>query len=196
MTREEFLSKYWKYYLLLEEQFLNTNNYVDLNTDNFSTYSLQFVNSILLTGAELDTIMKLYCNFILSDRKDISNYANHILTNDSGIINQEIIVFNGGNLIIKPFDGWQTVRSSETLKGWKEYNVIKHNRNENFKLATLENALNLLGCLYILEIQPCQSHLCRCFLLFHRLSFCFVYSYLCCAKACKFDWVQLVYFCF
>ena len=153
MTREEFLSRYWKYYLLLEEQFLNTNNYVDLNTDNLSTYSLQFVNSILLTGAELDTIMKLYCNFLLSARKDISNYANYVLTNDSDIINQEIIVFNGGNLIIKPFEGWQVIRPSDTLKGWKEYNLIKHNRNENFKLATLDNALNLLGCLYILEIK-------------------------------------------
>ena len=142
MTREEFLSKYWKYYLLLEEQFLNTNNYVDLNTDNFATYTLQFVNSILLAGAELDTLMKVYCNFLLSDRKNISDYAGYILRNDSDIINQEVIVINGENLVIKPFEGWQITNSSETLKGWKEYNNIKHNRNENFKFAKLENVLN------------------------------------------------------
>ena len=126
----------------MEEQFLNTNNYVDLNTDNFATYSLQFVNSILLTGAELDTLMKSYCNFLLSDRKNISDYAGYILKNDSDIINQEVIVINGENLVINPFEGWQITNSSETLKGWKEYNNIKHNRNENFKFAKLENALN------------------------------------------------------
>uniref|UniRef100_A0A8D0YPG9 Uncharacterized protein n=1 Tax=Sus scrofa TaxID=9823 RepID=A0A8D0YPG9_PIG len=29
--------------------------------------------------------------------------------------------------------------------------------------------------------------ICKCFLPFCRLSFCFVYGFLCCAKACRFD---------
>ncbi len=27
------------------------------------------------------------------------------------------------------------------------------------------------------------------------LSFCFLFGFLCCARACQFDWVPLVYFC-
>ena len=38
--------------------------------------------------------------------------------------------------------------------------------------------------------------ICKYFLAFWRLSFCFVCDFLCCAKACKFDQVLFVYFCF
>ena len=41
------------------------------------------------------------------------------------------------------------------------------------------------------------SHIiCKYFLLFNKLSFCFVYGFLCYAKAFKFNQVPLVYICF
>ena len=48
--------------------------------------------------------------------------------------------------------------------------------------------LSCMSCLYILEINSFVSHIvCKYFLLFCRLSFCFVYYFLCCAKAFKFN---------
>ena len=50
MERETFLQNYWNYYLVLENRFINAVNYVALNSDNYNTYSFEFVNLILLIG--------------------------------------------------------------------------------------------------------------------------------------------------
>lgn len=42
MTRQEFLKDYWQYYLMLEKQFVNTLQYVDLDNNNFTTFSNQY----------------------------------------------------------------------------------------------------------------------------------------------------------
>ena len=54
--------------------------------------------------------------------------------------------------------------------------------------------LSCMSCLYILEIVSC--FVCYYFLPFWGLSFHLLYSFLCCAKAFKFNQVPLVYFCF
>ena len=63
--------------------------------------------------------------------------------------------------------------------------------------------LSFTSCLYILETKPFSvasfasvfSHSVGCLAVVFCLFVCF-YDFLCCAKACKFDWVPLVYFCF
>ena len=57
-------------------------------------------------------------------------------------------------------------------------------------------ALSCMSCLYILEINPSSGLICYYFLLFWGLLFYLAYSFLCCAKAFKFNQVPLVYFCF
>ena len=56
--------------------------------------------------------------------------------------------------------------------------------------------LNCTSCLYILEINPMLLFHCYYFLPFWGLSFHLAYSFLCYAKAFKFNQVSLVYFCF
>ena len=57
--------------------------------------------------------------------------------------------------------------------------------------------LSCMSCLCILEIDPFSScFICYYFLPFWGLSFHLAYSFLCCAKAFKFNQVPLVYFCF
>ena len=48
-------------------------------------------------------------------------------------------------------------------------------------------ALSCMSCLYILEINPSSGLIWYYFLLFWGLSFHLVYSFLCCAKAFKFN---------
>jgi len=56
--------------------------------------------------------------------------------------------------------------------------------------------LSCMSCLYILEINP-LSFVSFAIIFFHSESyFHLVYSFLCCAKAFKFNQVPLVYFCF
>ena len=58
-------------------------------------------------------------------------------------------------------------------------------------------ALSCMCCLYILEIDPLSVvSFAIIFFPFWGLPFHFAYSFLCCAKAFKFNQVPLVYFCF
>ena len=54
--------------------------------------------------------------------------------------------------------------------------------------------LSCMSCLYILEINPLSVFICYYFLPFWGLSFHVAYSFLCCAKAFKFNQAPLVYF--
>ena len=67
MQREEFLRNYWAYYLLLEEKFIHTLNYVELAKENFGTYSNEYAALIQMIGAELDSFFKVYCASELSN---------------------------------------------------------------------------------------------------------------------------------
>ena len=57
-------------------------------------------------------------------------------------------------------------------------------------------ALSCMSCLYILEINPFSVVSRAYFLPFWGLSFHLAYSFLCRAKAFKFNQIPLVYFCF
>ena len=74
MTVEIFLDKFWRYYLILEERFENATRYVELNTDNYAVYSIEFVNQIQTISSEIDVIMKSMSGFRANDRKNITDY--------------------------------------------------------------------------------------------------------------------------
>lgn len=61
MTRDELLNKYWKYYLLLEKEFIFTLDYAELNQANFNTFSNRYAVLIQSVGAELDNFFKVFC---------------------------------------------------------------------------------------------------------------------------------------
>lgn len=83
MTRKEFLQHYWRYYLVLEEKFKNTLNYIELDWQNAGTFSNEYALLLQSIGAELDNFfmliwMTLHHSFIpvlvwhLKTRKKIS----------------------------------------------------------------------------------------------------------------------------
>ncbi|MGL4284600.1 hypothetical protein [Eubacterium aggregans] len=39
LTRNEFMKQFWDYYLLLEEEFIQSLEYVELDKRNFGTFS-------------------------------------------------------------------------------------------------------------------------------------------------------------
>ena len=72
-TRKELMNKHWKYYLMLENKFLNILNYVELTADNYNTYSNEFAALLQIIGAELDNFFKVYCNFNSNERKSVTD---------------------------------------------------------------------------------------------------------------------------
>ena len=150
MEREAFLQNYWNYYLVLENRFINAVNYVALNSDNYNTYSFEFVNLILLIGSELDVTMKYLSGIYEGDRASIQNYADKILVEYPEILTREIKI-QGMADTCKPFEGWNVDHPADSLVGWNAYNSVKHGRVSNLKEAKLINVLNLLACLYVIE---------------------------------------------
>ena len=92
MTRKEFLQHYWCYYLVLEEKFRNTLNYVELDQDNERTFSNEYALLLQAIGAELDNFFKVYCRFSPDDRKTIKDYCPFVLNRYSDIVNQKVFV--------------------------------------------------------------------------------------------------------
>ncbi len=163
MTKKEFLNKYWKHYLLLEQDFLETKNFVELSVDNYKTYSIKYMKIILSVCGEIDCVLKEYCkifdagynkNCIKDYREDIIGFEKSDASVES-LGDQTIKVYNGIDL--KPWQNWY-VGSDSTPVWWKAYNKIKHDRTginniggamiESFKAANLEYALNALAALY------------------------------------------------
>lgn len=152
MTYEEMSNDYWKYYKMLEEKFVESLKYVELDSANYSTYSIDFANQLNAIGSELDVFFKVASKFNLDSRKTIIDYYDEINKCFTDIKKQEIIMEEKRNIKIKPFQNWDRSQASKSLDWWNAYNNIKHGRVMNMKDANLENVLNILGALFILEM--------------------------------------------
>lgn len=148
MTIEKFLTDFWRYYLIIEEKFAQSIRYVELSRENYSTYSIEFVNQLQSIGSEIDVIMKSMSGFCSSDSKTIKDYYVKILHDYPDIRNWEV---KAKDISVKPFALWDASKPGKSLTWWKAYNKIKHGRNGNYKKANLKNVLHALMALYLLE---------------------------------------------
>lgn len=152
MTYDELSNNYWKYYKMLEEKFVESLKYVELDSENYDTYSIDFANQLNSIGSELDVFFKVVSKFKLDDRKTIADYYDEINKFYPNIKNQEIVICDKRNIKIKPFELWNGECTAQSLEWWVAYNNIKHGRVINMRDANLKNVLNILGALFILEM--------------------------------------------
>lgn len=151
MDRRDLSQRYWKYYLLLEERFLDSVEYVEIDVENYNTFSNGYALLIQAIGAELDTIFKVFCGFDTAERKNISDYAQIILASNIEI--KDITVsLQEYNIDLQPFEGWDEDRAAQSLPWWTAFTNIKHNRYSNLHQANMENVLNVLSALYLMEM--------------------------------------------
>ncbi|MBD9336759.1 MAG: hypothetical protein EGP69_02235 [[Ruminococcus] faecis] len=83
MTVQEYNVRIWPFYLRLEEEFLNSLNYVEFSKDNFKTYSIEYEKQILSIGSEVDILCKEVApdsspNQIQEYREILYNYYENI----------------------------------------------------------------------------------------------------------------------
>lgn len=152
MNYDKLNNEYWKYYKLLEERFLKSLKYVELNPVNYNTYSIEFANQLISIGSELDVFFKVVSNLNSGSRPNIADYYKEVTKKFPNIKNQEVIIKDKREIKIKPFENWEELRAGQSLEWWDAYNNIKHNRVENIEKANLKNAFNILGALFILEM--------------------------------------------
>ena len=152
MTRQKFLNDYWAYYLMLEERFVHTLNYVELSEYNKNVYSNEYAGLLQLIGSELDAFFKVYCGFSPDDHKNIAHYCTSVLTTYPRILDQEISIPQA-EISVKPFEGWNPQEAKQSLAWWCAFDNIKHSRTANKKDASQHNVLLALSALFLLEMK-------------------------------------------
>ena len=95
-TRDEFLQRYWSYYLLLERDFLDTERYLAIDELNFKAYSNEYIKQYQTICSEIDVIAKSFCKELDSNfrGKNIDTYCKAIIDNNSDFSNRVIKVKN------------------------------------------------------------------------------------------------------
>ena len=72
MDSKDFNRLYWKHYLNIEEDFIKTNRYVEVDKRNFQTFSVEYVKLLQLIGSEFDVVSKEICRYYgYRDRKSV-----------------------------------------------------------------------------------------------------------------------------
>ena len=150
MTLIQFEKSYWDYYLMLEEKFLKTVNYVALSECNYDTYSNEYAHLMQVIGSELDCFWKFFCNYDQSAHKTISDYIKPVLNAWPSIRSQGV---KAEKIQIFPFDGWDLSRPKESLFWWTAFDRIKHSRVANATLGSMKNTLFILAALYMMEMK-------------------------------------------
>ena len=56
MTKEEFIKLYWRQYKILEKNIIETDDYVSIDSKNYSTFSAHYVKIFLTECSEIDSL--------------------------------------------------------------------------------------------------------------------------------------------
>ncbi|MGB5944270.1 MAG: hypothetical protein WBG71_15400 [Leeuwenhoekiella sp.] len=136
---------YLEYYKSIEQDLTDCTRYVEFDSRNFDTYSIEFARIIMASSSEIDMVFKLICKSIDPDSnpQNILQYY-PILTSKYPrftTIEMEVPKFN---ISFKPWENWNQDNSPVW---WRGYNKIKHERDLNFEKASLINTLNSVGAL-------------------------------------------------
>ena len=150
MDRNEFNSKIWNYYLVLERDFFSVEKYVSVSKDNFTTYSNEFAKQLMTICAEIDVVCKAACSHNgINNAQCITDYANTLLTRWTDFTTASVTLVNDSLFLIEPWKGWSVTNKPDW---WNAYIDIKHHRIEgnNIIKANMGNVIQSLAALHIL----------------------------------------------
>lgn len=159
---------HWSYYMSLEDDLIETSRYVEICEENFATYSTQFTRLLLAAASEVDVVAKQLCRQIdpTGTHGNINDYRNVIVPKFPAIPAMQLGI-QWNPVRVKPWESWGAPTPSNP-DWWRAYNDVKHERNANFKSASLRNALAAIAGLHCLvrhleedKGQPQQSRFLR-----------------------------------
>lgn len=143
---------HWNYFIAIEKDLEKLSRYIELSKNNEDTYSIELAHILLSASSEVDVVLKQLCELLGEPRCDnINQYRDVIMHNAIGnTFANEVIVLSRFGLTHKPFENWNNGVNPDW---WKDYNKVKHVRNDNFHKANLKNVLNAVGALLITVIH-------------------------------------------
>ena len=158
---------HWNYFLALEQDLEKATRYIEFCKNNLGVFSIELAHLLFAAASEVDVLAKRICKIIKPEAEcgNINDYRKTI-TDAAKLPNQdaaympdittiEISIFRYG-MRFKPWENWAR---KEIPDWWRSYNNVKHERNEYFHEATLQNVVNALGALLILNYHYCRAEL-------------------------------------
>jgi hypothetical protein len=157
---------HWNYFLAIESELWETTRYVELSSNNYSTYSIEFAKILMNSCSEIDSVAKLICQELDKtnrppgvsqfnpEKTNIDDYCKRIAPVYSKFCDFEIEIPQYSLPNLKPWENWRP--GSQNSPGspfwWRAYNDVKHDMDKNFAKANLENALNAVAGLMVMTL--------------------------------------------
>jgi hypothetical protein len=141
---------HWNYLLALEDDLNKVSRFIEFHKDNFECYSVELSHLLLSAASEVDVVAKglISKNNFAFVKSDISKYRSSIKQLYPLLCEVKVIIPRF-NLCFIPWHSWIT---DQTPDWWHAYNDVKHERNNNYHQANLENTLNAFAGLLILTL--------------------------------------------
>ena len=142
---------HWNYFLALENDLIGSSRYVEFALANKSAYSIEFAQILMTAASEVDVLAKLIVEKVdpHAPRKNIDNYRDAIVKGLPDFADYEVAIPRYG-LKVEPWAAW---KSGTNPNWWRSYNDVKHERDQFFADATLENAVSAVAGLLVAAVQ-------------------------------------------
>lgn len=126
--------------------------YVEPDMVNLSTYSHRTYELLLRICTEIESNFKIIFTknrVALGTEKNIIRYSD--LDGPMKLSTVEISCLKSSHLTYRPFEAFANSKRENRSPFWyKEFNIVKHDRAQNFSNASLKNVILALGALYVL----------------------------------------------
>jgi hypothetical protein len=145
---------YIRAFLLLQKDLIKLFDYIEPADENLSAYSFRVHELLLRACVEVEA----NCKAILAANKysgrrslNMDDYKKIEQSHKLSGYRVRFPTWHGIRAERTPFAAWAT---SSSLPWYRAYNSTKHDRHDNFELATFEHMLDAVcGCLVILSSQ-------------------------------------------
>lgn len=140
-------------YHILERDLIKVFDYIDPSDDNLLVYSHRIFELYLRASTEFESNCTaiLYANGYKSTKNlSITDYykLDKILKLNEYSVKTNI--WTPQPKVFSPFSDWANRTEFTPLSWYKNYNLVKHNRNVEFKLANLDNLLQAMSGLFVI----------------------------------------------
>lgn len=151
---------YNRYFISLEDRFLDIARYIDINEKNIKTFSSEIAINYMAASSEFEVVLKELCKLICPDKNyrwaKMSSMLD-IVTSEYPSFISETVFLSRYKIEVTPFATWFT---KDIPIWWKSNGELKHNRSVYYEEANLENLIDSISALQIVNHYLVWKSLC------------------------------------
>lgn len=145
-------------FLMIQRELQSLFDFIEPSDTNLQAYSFRIHQLLMTTCMEIEANFKaifLENGCDLGRDGNINVYRQIESSHRLSKYKIKLPLWREGEKILTPFSAWS--KPNTTLKWYKAYNDLKHNRHKNFNQANLENLLNSISGLAVLLTAQFQD---------------------------------------